>query len=47
VGDEKSRFDSLDDEAKTSCLTEARKRLETLAPDDFTAMGTIVYAVAS
>ena len=47
MGSEKARFDSLDTAARGSCIVEARRRLGNLTPSDFTARGTIVYAVAS
>jgi SAM-dependent methyltransferase len=47
MGDEKARFDSLDDQTRSDCLAAARQRLQTLTPTDFMATGTIVYAVAS
>ena len=47
VGNEKARFDSLDDQARTECLAKARQQLSALEPADFTATGRVVYAVAS
>lgn len=47
MGNEKARFDSLDDVTRTTCLARARQRLYTLGPADFTAKGTIVNALAS
>ena len=47
MGGEKARFDSLDEAARAHCVASARRRLQTLAPADFTARGKIVYAVAS
>ena len=47
MGSEKARFDSLDEAAREDCVASARRRLEMLAPADFTAIGQIVYAVAS
>ena len=46
MGDEKARFDSLDDMARANCVTETRRRLQALTRSDFTATATIVYAVA-
>ena len=47
MGSEKARFDSLDEAAREDCVASARRRLEMLAPADLTAIGQIVYAVAS
>jgi ubiquinone/menaquinone biosynthesis C-methylase UbiE len=47
MGSEKVRFDSLDDGARADCLATARRRLQTLSPDDFKATATIVYAIGS
>ena len=47
MGSEKARFDSLDEAAREDCVASVRRRFEMLAPADFTAIGQIVYAVAS
>ena len=47
MGSEKARFDSLDEGGREECVANARRRMERLAPDEFTASGKIVYAIAS
>jgi ubiquinone/menaquinone biosynthesis C-methylase UbiE len=47
MGNEKTRFDSLDRDAQVACVAEARRKMEALAPADFTASATIVYAIAT
>jgi len=45
MGSDKVRFDSLDDERRLECVASARRRLRMLAPADFEARATIVYAI--
>jgi SAM-dependent methyltransferase len=47
MGSSKPRFDSLEPGARETCVAEARRRMEKLAPRDFVARGKIVYAVGS
>jgi ubiquinone/menaquinone biosynthesis C-methylase UbiE len=46
MGSEKARFDSLDAATRAACVAHARQRLRALAPGDFTAGATVVYAIA-
>jgi SAM-dependent methyltransferase len=45
MGSSKPRFDSLDPEAQFACVSEARRRMERLAPEDRVARGMVVHAV--
>jgi len=45
VGRQKTRFDSLDEAARISCLERATLRFAALGPEDFIARGTVVYAI--
>jgi SAM-dependent methyltransferase len=47
VGSERARFESLSAEAREACLTSARRRMQSMAADDFVATGKVVYALAS
>jgi SAM-dependent methyltransferase len=47
MGSSKPRFDSLSAAAREACVTEARLRMQALAPADFVARGAVVCAVAS
>jgi ubiquinone/menaquinone biosynthesis C-methylase UbiE len=47
MGSEKTRFDSLSEPARQSCLSTARRRMEAMEPDDFILRGPVVFAVAS
>jgi ubiquinone/menaquinone biosynthesis C-methylase UbiE len=47
LGSSKPRYDSLAPAVAAACVTEARRRLSALRPDDFVARGRVVYAVAS
>jgi ubiquinone/menaquinone biosynthesis C-methylase UbiE len=47
MGSSLPRFESLDADARTSCLATARMRLAALAPDDFIARGPIVFSLGT
>ena len=47
MGSAKPRFDSLDPITREVCMTNARRRLEGLAREDFVTRGRIVYSVAN
>ena len=46
MGSAKSRFDSLDAEARSACVAEARRRMGALQIDEFVSRARLVYAVA-
>jgi SAM-dependent methyltransferase len=45
VGSQRPRFESLDAALQLECLTQVRRKLNQLAPEDFVARGNIVYSV--
>ena len=45
VGSQRPRFESLDAALQLECLTQARRKLNQLAQEDFVAHGNIVYSV--
>ena len=47
MGSERMRFDGLTESSREACVAAARRGLATLAPSDFAARATIVYAVAN
>jgi len=47
MGKEKSRFDSLAQDAREACVASARRRMGELGPADFVARGKVVYAVGN
>jgi len=47
LGSVKTRYESLSPAARESCVAEARRLMEALAPADFEARVKVVYAVAS
>jgi ubiquinone/menaquinone biosynthesis C-methylase UbiE len=44
LGRERLLFETLDPDARITCVERARERLRSLQPDDFVARATIVYA---
>lgn len=45
LGSSKSRFDSLDTDARTACLAEVSQRMRALTSEGFVARGRVVYSV--
>jgi len=46
MGSSKPRFDSLPSALQTACLSEAARRMDYLAPEDFVARGKTVHTIA-
>jgi ubiquinone/menaquinone biosynthesis C-methylase UbiE len=47
LGSDRARFDSLSAEGRKQCLQCARRRMQTMRPDDFVSSAKVIYAIAS
>jgi ubiquinone/menaquinone biosynthesis C-methylase UbiE len=47
LGSSRPRFAGLEPDAQSACISEVRRHLEGLSPEDFVATGKVVYTVGS